>query len=106
MLTTFMRLPILAFFFVLAGCSGGGPQSGTDVGNGATVSINWHAYQAPNGKGAQSLGLADGTRLDAVWMGVQRMRLRPGADCSGGDNEIDVQGPLVDLVVAAAAVGA
>jgi hypothetical protein len=97
--TMMLRSPItLGFAALLAACGSGvttGPQSGTDVGNGATVTINLHGYTAPAPKGADALNLADGTTVDAIWMVVDRIRLRPGMDCSGGDNQIDVEGPLV-----------
>jgi hypothetical protein len=82
----------------IAGCSSNGPKGGTDVGNGATVSINLQAYEDADA-GPRSLALADGGRIDELWMVVDRIRLRPGDTCSGGDTAIDIRGPLVaDLV--------
>lgn len=72
-----------------------GPKAGTDVGNGASVSLDLRAYQAPPSAKPQSLTLADGVRIDELWMVVDQIRLRPGSSCSGNDSDVDVEGPLV-----------
>lgn len=81
----------------MSACSGA--KGGTDVGNGATVELDLSGYEAPPQGAAQALTLSSGTRVDAVWMAVDRIRLRPGTDCSTADTDLDVEGPLVaDLV--------
>lgn len=82
------------------GSTSGAPQGGTDVGNGvANASMNLCAYS--NGKKAKSLSLDDGMRIDAVWMVVDRVRLRPGESCSNGEDE----GPLVAELSGAGVLG-
>jgi hypothetical protein len=86
-----------------AGCSN--PSTGIDVGNGAAVAINLRGYEAPPAPKPQGLTLSSGVRVDACWMGVERLRLRPGSDCSGGDAETDVVGPLVAEIVEVGILG-
>lgn len=80
----------------IAGCSDPSPQGGTDVGNGATAALEVRAYQGTaEQQKAGAMVLVDGTRVDEAWMVVERIRLRPGAVCSGGDDEVDVEDPLI-----------
>ncbi len=73
-----------------------GPKGGTDVGNGATVSFNVRGFQAPPAGGAQSVVLASGVEVDALWIAVERFRIRPGEECNASaDGEREVLGPLV-----------
>src|SRR4030095_6144152 len=73
------------------------PQGGTDVGNGVTgtVELDLRAYEQLPNQHTQSLPLQDGTRIDELWLGVDPIRLRPGTNCSDGDTEVDVKGPLI-----------
>lgn len=66
------------------------------MGNGiASVSLQLSAYE----EATQGLPLPDGGHVDAVWMAVGRVRFQPGTSCTGDDNEVDIQGPLIaDLV--------
>lgn len=86
-----------------AACSD--PQGGTDVGNGATVELDLSAYEQPPGPGSQSVDLSSGARVDAIWMAVDRVRLRPGAECLEDDTEVDLEGPLVADLAGAGLVG-
>ena len=72
---------------------GCGPQSGTAVGNGKTVSLNLSGYEK-TGATTQALTLASGIEIEAVYMAIDRVRLVPGEDCDG-DDEIDLDGPFV-----------
>ena len=76
---------------VLAGCdgSGGGVGStGTDVGNPVVVDLAFTAYPLAVGDAA----------VEAATIAVERIRLRPAADCEGGA-EIELAGPFtLDLL--------
>lgn len=81
---------------VLGGC---GPQGGTDVGNGRTVTLQLQAYEEAAFAGSQSITTSGGTRIDAAWVAVDRLRFVPATDCEEAETEIDVEGPLVaDLI--------
>src|SRR5688500_4233465 len=75
----------LAAFAVATACTG------TDVGN-PRVELGLTAYNA-------------GAEVQAAWMVVERIRLRPASDCEGGA-EVEVEGPLViDLLAASPLAG-
>lgn len=72
--------------------------SGTDVGNGRTR-LNLRGYELPPGSSAQSLTLANGTRIDSLHVAIERVRLQPGNACENDDAQIDLDRVLVaDLV--------
>ncbi|HVY46800.1 MAG TPA: hypothetical protein VHB21_13025 [Minicystis sp.] len=102
-----MMLPIswrraaLAGALALAAPGCPGPKSGTDVGNGATVSVKLRAFEPPAAR-AQALALADGARIDALYMVVENLVLSP---CDGGD-DLGVDGPVVaDLLTGRVVAG-
>lgn len=75
----------------LVGC-GGGPKSGTDVGNGREIRLQIRAYEEAT---QRSTTLQDGARVDELWMVVGRIRMTPGADCDSDDDKVDIEGPVV-----------
>jgi hypothetical protein len=75
------------------------PQGGTDVGNGAQVSLNLSAYEAPPAPAPQALPLGDGASISELWMVVDRLKLRPAADCTIETEDIEIEGPLVANLV-------
>lgn len=93
---------VLAGMLAVVGC---GPQGGTDVGNGATVVLDLEGFEQAPAVQPQALDLVDGTRIDGLWMVVDRVRFRPGADCAGEDPESDVDGPLVADLIGGGFVG-
>lgn len=77
-----------------------GPEAGTAVGNGRSVSFELQGYEPTSLTDTQSITLPSGTRIDTLFMVVERLRLRPGTECEDGDDESDddesdVDGPLV-----------
>lgn len=84
------RALLLVAMASAAGCdSGDGVGStGTDVGNPIVVDLQFAAY---------GLALAEATVAEAT-IAVERVRLRPAADCEGGA-EIELEGPFsLDLL--------
>ncbi len=75
----------------LAGCGqrgGGVGSTGTDVGNPVVVDLQFTAYQL----------VLEQAAVDQASIAVERIRLRPAADCEGGA-EIELQGPFdLDLL--------
>jgi hypothetical protein len=69
--------------------------TGTDVGNGVTVSLDLRAYQQLASTKPLGVTMDDGARVDELWMVVDRIRLRPGESCAADDTGVDVEGPLV-----------
>lgn len=99
-LPSFRRLVRPALAAAALGASIGGfacgPRSGTDVGNGATASVDLHAYKKAPAAKAQSLSLASGARVDGAWMSLAALRLLPGASCGPAtDAPVHVPGPFV-----------
>lgn len=90
-----LRFALALSALVVAACGTLGPQSGTDVGNGATVALNLQGWVDPNRPQKQSLTLSDGARVDELYLVVVDARLQPGASCASSDQEVDVKGPLV-----------
>jgi len=76
-----------------------GPEAGTAVGNGRTISFELQGYEDTSSTATQSITLSSGTRLDTVYMVVERLRLVPGTDCGAeeddNDDESDIDGPFV-----------
>lgn len=95
---------LVAFAVLLA--SSCGPKGGTDVGNGATVTFDLSGYEEPTGSSAQALTLTSGTRVDEVWVAVERFQLE-GGDCTGAETgDVDVEGPIVrNLIAPGAGIG-
>lgn len=85
------------------GCSD--PQGGTDVGNGAAVSIDLRGYEQTPESSAKSFTLGDGARIDELWMAVDRLRLRPGTNCGTPDGKIDVPNTLVADLIGSGVLG-
>ena len=73
----------------LAGCGGDGVgTTGTDVGNPIEVDLRFAAYDLAG----------DQAVVDAASIAVERIRLRPAADCEGGA-ELEIEGPFsLDLL--------
>ncbi len=74
---------------------------GTDVGNGRTsIELSASGFEQVSST-TQALTLGSGTRIDELYVVIDRLRLEPGESCDSGsaDEEIDVEGPVViDLV--------
>jgi hypothetical protein len=76
-----------------------GPRGGTDVGNGATVRVNMVGYETKPAASQKALVLESGDTVDSFWIVTGRIRMRAGANCEGGENEVDVEGPFAaDLI--------
>lgn len=86
----------------LASC---GPRSGTDVGNGATVSFNLRGFERAPASSAKSLKLASGDTIDEVWIAVERLRLTPGTECAESNDPVQAEGPLVADLLSQGLVG-
>lgn len=105
-----MRLAELAFasLATLASASCGGPRGGTDVGNGATVTVDLQGFNRTTSTTAdpQSLVVA-GTTLNEVWITVERLRLEPGDQCAAGPSTRppDAVGPFVANLLTDGVVG-
>lgn len=88
--------------FAMVSC---GPKGGTDVGNGATVRANIVGYEKAPASSQKALVLASGVEVDVFWVVMGNLRLRQGASCSGGDNELDIAGPFAADLAGAGIVG-
>lgn len=89
----------------LAFSVGCGPQGGTDVGNGATVTLQLEAYEEAALTQSQSITTTAGVRVDAIWVAVDRLHFVPATDCDEAETEIDVEGPFVADLVGNGVVG-
>jgi hypothetical protein len=85
------------------GCSD--PQGGTDVGNGATVSIDLRGYEEIPQSSTESFALGDGGRIDELWVAVDRLSLRPGTNCGTPDGKIYVASTLVADLIGSGVLG-
>lgn len=75
-----------------------GPRTGTDVGNGATVSVNLRGYDKTKTSAPLSITLADGAIIEEFWVVASRLGVRPSVDngCkNSATDEEKVEGPLV-----------
>ncbi len=94
----------------LASC---GPRSGTDVGNGATVTFDLRGFEDkpndPEDAQQNSLLLTGGTRVDEVWVVVDRFKLSAKGKCAKDDvpdnDEFDAKGPFVAEILSTGVLG-
>ena len=94
-----------ALVTALVACTACGPQGGTDVGNGATVTLQLEAYEDTALTQSQSITTAAGERIDAIWVAVDRLRFVPATNCDEAETEIDIEGPLVADLVGSGVLG-
>jgi hypothetical protein len=88
---------------LLASC---GPKGGTDVGNGATVSVNLRGYERKAMTISSGVKLSSGVEIDEVWIAVRDFKLRDG-NCNGREavEPLDFVGPVVAEIVDVGVVG-
>lgn len=95
---------------VLASC---GPRGGTDVGNGATVTFDLRGFEEkpkdPEDAQQNSLVLTSGTRVDELWVVVDRFKLSAKGKCAKDDvpenDEFDAKGPFVAEILSTGVLG-
>jgi hypothetical protein len=98
----------LGFASLVSLSSGCGPRSGTDVGNGATVTFDAHGFERKPKAQERSLVLGSGDRVDELWIVVEKFRLSQGGACDTDEDVEDVaaEGPFVAEVLEGGIVGA
>jgi hypothetical protein len=93
--------PAVLFVCAVGAC---GPKGGTDVGNGAQVTLDLSGYEKEMGT-AQGLVLSTGERVDGVWIVVDGFRLSEAATCDVSDDPVDIEGPYVANLIDGGVLG-
>jgi hypothetical protein len=104
-LLAFVALGLGSLVSLSSGC---GPRSGTDVGNGATVTFDARGFERKPKAQERSLVLGSGDRVDELWIVVEKFRLSQGGACDADEDVEDIaaQGPFVAEVLEGGILGA